>query len=85
MRRADRLREKADQLESKGLEQLSQLAEQDRDQYNLFRRSVAHVIMGLGGDSDIDTDRPNCRPWHNHRPTDHRGAGRRHATGSVQP
>ncbi len=53
--KADRLREKADQLEQRGSEQLAALRERDQNQYEVFRRTVAHLIMGLGGEDDADT------------------------------
>ncbi|MEE9295743.1 MAG: 2-oxoacid:acceptor oxidoreductase family protein [Phycisphaerae bacterium] len=55
--KADRLRAKADQIEKQGSERLSQLAQSDRKQYDLFRRAVAHTIMGLGGESPEDTQK----------------------------
>ncbi len=55
--KAGRLRDKAGQLESDGVKRLEQLAGQDRGQYELFRRTVAHVVMGLGGEDEDDTDR----------------------------
>ncbi len=53
--KADRLRAKADRIEKEGVKRLQELAGRDQRQYDLFRRTVAHVIMGLGGDSDEDT------------------------------
>jgi len=53
--KADRLRAKADQLEKDGLARLAAMSKQSPEQYELFRRSVAHVLMGLGGESDEDT------------------------------
>jgi len=53
--KADRLRAKADALESSGVEKLSKLKSTDEASYNLYKRSVAHIIMGLGGENDDDT------------------------------
>ncbi len=54
--KANRLDEKADRLEKEGVALLEKLAEEDAVGYAFFKRSVAHVLMGLGGDSDSDTD-----------------------------
>ncbi|MFQ5411534.1 MAG: 2-oxoacid:acceptor oxidoreductase family protein, partial [Phycisphaerae bacterium] len=53
--KADRLRAWADRLDQEGADRLAGLAERDREQYDRFRRTVAHNIMGLGGESDEDT------------------------------
>ena len=53
--KADRLRRKADLLESEGPQRLEWLAARDPDQYALLVRTVAHLLMGLGGDTDEDT------------------------------
>ena len=55
--KADRLCTKADKIESAGKGRLAQLAERAPKQYELFRRSVAHVVMGLGSDTDEDTNK----------------------------
>ncbi len=55
--KADRLRAKAERLEADGLSRLTQLADRDGKQYELFRRSVAHIVVGLGGEDEEDTDR----------------------------
>jgi len=54
--RADRLEEKADRLAAKGTELLGHMKTEAPESYRLLRRSVAHVLMELGGDSDADTD-----------------------------
>ena len=54
--KAARLREKADRLLADGPARLAQLAEADADGYRLYRRAIAHLIMGLGGEDDADTD-----------------------------
>jgi pyruvate-ferredoxin/flavodoxin oxidoreductase len=53
--KADRLRAKADLLEQEGLAKLGALLERSRDEYDLVRRAVAHLLMGLGGEDDGDT------------------------------
>ena len=54
--KAERLRQKAGKLEKEGLQRLRDLKAKSEEQYELFRRTVAHVIMGLGGEDDEDTD-----------------------------
>jgi pyruvate-ferredoxin/flavodoxin oxidoreductase len=53
--KADRLRAKADSLEANGLSKLKHFKQQDEASYELYRRAVAHIIMGLGGENDADT------------------------------
>src|SRR5215831_14160401 len=53
--KADRLRAKADQLERIGRQKLAQLEARSNDEYELFRQTVAHMLMGLGGEDDKDT------------------------------
>ena len=54
--KADRLRAKADRLASDGVARLATLKAKDEEQYRLYRRAIAHVIIGLGGEDDADTD-----------------------------
>src|SRR4051794_39865634 len=54
-KKADRLRAKAVQLEENGLQKLQTLRERSPEEYELFKRVVAHAIMGLGGENDEDT------------------------------
>jgi pyruvate-ferredoxin/flavodoxin oxidoreductase len=54
--RADRLEEKADRLAAKGVELLGHMRSEQPESYALVRRSVAHTILGLGGDTAADTD-----------------------------
>src|SRR6266481_5942551 len=51
-RKADRLRAKADRLEKEGLARLNGLKENEKQ---LFRKAIAHIIMGLGGENEEDT------------------------------
>jgi len=53
--KADRLRSTADDLERHGPAMLAALQARSRDEYELFRQAVAHLIMGLGGEDDADT------------------------------
>ena len=53
--KADRLRATAERLQAEGVAKLARLREQDEEEYELFRRCVALTIMGLGGESDEDT------------------------------
>lgn len=54
-KKADRLRAKAARIEREGLTRLAALKERSEGQYNLFRKAVAHIIMGLGGENEADT------------------------------
>ena len=53
--KAERLRRAADALEATGAARLEAMAERDPEQHKLFVRTVAHLLMGLGGDTDADT------------------------------
>jgi pyruvate-ferredoxin/flavodoxin oxidoreductase len=53
--KADRLREKADVLEASGLDRLQKLKDSDPETYVMYTRSIAHIIMGLGGETEEDT------------------------------
>lgn len=55
-RKADRLRAKATRLEQEGPLKLKKLKDRSDDEYQLLKRSVAHVVMGLGGEDDGDTE-----------------------------
>src|SRR5947209_15023891 len=54
--KADRLRAKADRLEQVGAQKLADLKARSQDEYDLFRQIVAHLLMGLGGEDDTDTN-----------------------------
>src|SRR3954470_22225104 len=54
-KKADRLRAKADRLAEHGLTKLQALKARSDAEYQLLRKTVAHVIMGLGGENDEDT------------------------------
>ena len=53
--KAARLRAAASKLEAGGAARLEALAGRDPERRRLFVRTVAHVLMGLGGDTDADT------------------------------
>ena len=53
--KADRFTAKAAQLEEAGTQKLAELKERSRQEYDLFRQTVAHLLMGLGGEDDNDT------------------------------
>lgn len=54
--KADRLRAKADKMVAEGVAKLAELQSKDEASYKLFRKAVAHIIFGLGGETDQDTD-----------------------------
>jgi pyruvate-ferredoxin/flavodoxin oxidoreductase len=56
-KKADRLRAKADRLEKEGPAKLQALKQRDETEYQRFRKAVAHIIMGLGGEDEEDTAR----------------------------
>ena len=55
-RRADRLDGKADRLKGEGAAKLRELAGKSPEQHKLFKKAVAHLLMGLGGENSHDTD-----------------------------
>ena len=54
--KADRLVEKATRIEKHGPGLLKELAQVDPEGHARFIRTVAHVIMGAGGETEEDTD-----------------------------
>jgi pyruvate-ferredoxin/flavodoxin oxidoreductase len=52
--KADRLRAKADRLEGEGVANLERLAREAPAEHTRFRLAVAHLLMGLGGESAKD-------------------------------
>src|SRR6185436_64428 len=54
-KKADRLRAKAERLTQEGAQKLAALKARDEAEYQLFRTTFAHVIIGLGGENDDDT------------------------------
>ncbi|RLD24886.1 MAG: oxidoreductase, partial [Bacteroidetes bacterium] len=55
-RKADRFNEKADLLEDVGMANLTALKEKDKAAYAAFRRSILHMIMGMGAENTKVTD-----------------------------
>lgn len=55
-KKANRLEEKMADLKRNGVALLEKLADEDPKTYGTWKRMVAHIVMGLGGDSDADTD-----------------------------
>jgi len=53
--KAKRFREKADQIEQNGVKLLAAWKKEAPEAHEVFIRSVAHVLMGLGGETDEDT------------------------------
>jgi pyruvate-ferredoxin/flavodoxin oxidoreductase len=53
--KADRLRAKADALDKDGVQKLEALKARSQTEYELFRQTIAHLLMGLGGEDEKDT------------------------------
>jgi pyruvate-ferredoxin/flavodoxin oxidoreductase len=53
--KADRFRQKADELEKVGVEKLAAVKARSQEEYDMFRQAIAHLLMGLGGEDDKDT------------------------------
>lgn len=54
-RKADRLMDKAARLREQGIDMLTQLRDGRPETYGYIRKTVAHAILGLGGESEEDT------------------------------
>jgi len=54
-KKADRLRAKAARLTKEGAEKLAALKTRSKTEYALYRKTFAHVIVGLGGENEEDT------------------------------
>lgn len=55
-KKANRLDEKIADLKQNGVALLEKLGDEDPKTYATWKRIVSHIIMGLGGDSNEDTD-----------------------------
>lgn len=55
--KAERLRAKAVELEKNGLKKLSVLKAKDKASYEIFRRTVLHLVMGFGRESTENTEK----------------------------
>ena len=53
--KANRLYEKAAQIKAEGAKQIAALKAEKPEAYELFKRTFAHIVMGLGGEDDADT------------------------------
>jgi len=53
--KSDRLLAKAGELEKNGVSRLAVLKARSMAEYDLFRQTVLHAIMGLGGEDEADT------------------------------
>ena len=87
-KKAERLRGKASRLENEGLEKLQALKTKDEAGYNLFRKAIEHIIMGLGGESNEDTTKRIAAYEAKHGAItdqpDHQDACDSHAAGCLQ-
>ncbi|MDF1812935.1 MAG: 2-oxoacid:acceptor oxidoreductase family protein [Verrucomicrobiales bacterium] len=54
-KKAERLLCFAETLEADGAKQLAELKKRSKEEYTLFKQGVAHILMGLGGETDADT------------------------------
>ena len=54
--KADRLNAKAEDLMARGTAQLQGLAKNQPESYALLQKTIAHLLMGYGGESSEDTD-----------------------------
>ena len=54
-KRPRRLRAKAGDLEKAGVQKLAELKARNEEEYNLLRQTIAHLVMGLGGEDEKDT------------------------------
>jgi len=54
--KAERMLGKAARLEEHGVLRLQALAQRSPEEYALFSRAVAHLLLGLGGENEADTD-----------------------------
>ena len=55
--KSDRLVAKAGELEKKGADSLAAIKANDPAEYARIRQAIAHLVMGLGGEDDKDTNR----------------------------
>jgi pyruvate-ferredoxin/flavodoxin oxidoreductase len=53
--KAARLRAKASDLEKDGVQRLAALKDRNPQEYELLRQAIAHLVMGLGGEDEKDT------------------------------
>jgi pyruvate-ferredoxin/flavodoxin oxidoreductase len=53
--KAERFRAKAGDLEKTGVQKLADLKARNQEEYELMRQTIAHLVMGLGGEDEKDT------------------------------
>jgi pyruvate-ferredoxin/flavodoxin oxidoreductase len=53
--KSDRLLAKAGELEKTGIAKLAVLKARNQAEYDLLRQAIAHLILGLGGEDELDT------------------------------
>src|SRR6478735_2788828 len=53
--KAGRLRSKAGDLEKVGVQKLAEIKARNIEEYQLMRQAIAHLVMGLGGEDEKDT------------------------------
>jgi pyruvate-ferredoxin/flavodoxin oxidoreductase len=53
--KSDRFLAKAGELETKGVARLAVLKARNLAEYDLLRQAIAHLILGLGGEDEMDT------------------------------
>ena len=53
--KSDRFVAKAGELEKTGVSKLAVLKARSQKEYDLLRQAIAHLVMGLGGEDDADT------------------------------
>jgi pyruvate-ferredoxin/flavodoxin oxidoreductase len=53
--KAERFRAKAGDLEKTGVQKLADLKARNEKEYDLLRQTIAHLVMGLGGEDEKDT------------------------------
>ncbi len=56
-KKAARLHEKATLLEKDGLKMLAALREKDEQVYELFKKTILHILMGMGAEDAKETDK----------------------------
>lgn len=54
-KKADRIVAKAGRLEKEGLQKLAAMKARSDTEYAIFRKTFAHVVVGLGGEDEADT------------------------------
>ena len=66
--KSDRFLAKAGELEKRGVARLAVLKRRSQAEYDLLRQAIAHLVLGLGGEDEADTQRPHRRLRAKHGP-----------------